>query len=181
MHGVEGAGPLRRNPDGRFERSSPPRGEPPPMGSRFDRADEFRGGRGGGRGGFFRGGPPDDFRREPWNDRGRGGPLERGGPVERDDYDRGRFRDMPGVGMGRGGPGARDKGLSRSDFAAERARVCTLCTCCALASCRFAPDRPLPTPMYLYPCVWDLRSPPTGLLQELIYWFLGTLQCHTEQ
>ena len=36
------AGPLRRNPDGRFERSSPPRGEPPPMGSRFDRADEFR-------------------------------------------------------------------------------------------------------------------------------------------
>lgn len=89
------------------------------MGSRFDRVDEFRGGRGGGgRGGFFRGGPPDDFRREPWNGRGRGGV-----PLERDDYERARFRDLPG--LGREGPGGREKGLSRSDFAAERARVCT--------------------------------------------------------
>jgi len=127
MHGGDSAGGLRRNPDGRFERSSPPRagmqlgraGDDAPMPGRFDRpSEDLRGGRGGERGGgFFRGAPPDDFRRESWNGRGRGG------PPDRDDHDRGRFREPP-PGMGRGGPGGREERLSRSDLAAERARVC---------------------------------------------------------
>ena len=138
---------MRRNPEiTRFERSSPPRlpvraideGGPgghagPP--SRFERAgpEDFRGGRGcGGRGGpFFRGAPPDDFRREPWNGGGRGGLAP--APPDREDYGRrggGRFRDdIPGIGRGGGsggaggGPGGREECLSRSDLAAERARV----------------------------------------------------------
>ena len=103
---------MRRN-EGRFDRGSPGPSRP------FDARDDFRGG--GGRGGFggarggFRGGAPDDFRREdfrrePWSGGGRGGHPDRDG---------GRFREGPPV-EGRGG--GREEVLSRSDLAVERER-----------------------------------------------------------